>query len=49
MQIQTTFQNLANKDKPTVIDKEPDITNYFLLGPGQDIDKRTGAEITQQL
>ena len=38
-----------NKDKPTVIDKEPNTKNYFHLGPNQDNDTRVSAEITQQL
>ena len=40
---------IQNKDKPTVIGKEPNTLNYFLPGLDQDNDKRVSAEITQQL
>ena len=49
MQTQTSFQKIDNKDKPTVIDKEPNTINYFLLDPNQDNDKKASAEITQQV
>ena len=38
-----------NKDKPMVIDKEPNKISYSLPGPDQDNDKRVSVEITQQL
>ena len=33
------FQNLKNKDKPVVIDKEINIISYFLPGPEPENDK----------
>ena len=47
-----SISEFKNKDKPMVIDKEPNIINYFLPDPNQDNDqrvKRVSAEITQQL
>ena len=44
-----SISKFNNKDKPMVIDKEPNIINYYLLGPNQDNDRRVSAEITQQL
>ena len=41
-----SMSKFENKDKPTVIDKEPNTINY-LSGPDQDNDKRVSAEITQ--
>ena len=43
------ISKLDNKDKPMVINKEPNTIIYFLPGPNQINDKRVGAEITQQL
>ena len=48
MQTLTAFKN-SNKDKPVVIDKDPNTIYYFLPGPNQDNDKRASAEITQEI
>ena len=37
-----------SKDRPMVIDKEPNKINYFLPGPNQN-NERESAEIIQQL
>ena len=42
-----TISKFENKDKPMVIDKEPNTISHFLPGLDQDNDKRVGAEITQ--
>ena len=41
-----TISKFKSKDKPMVIDKEPNTINYFLPGPDQDNDKRANIEIT---
>ena len=43
------ISQLENKDKPMVIDKEPNTISYFLPSPNQDNDKRVHSAITQQL
>ena len=44
-----TTSKFDNKDRPKVIDKEPNTINYFLLGPNQDSDTRVSTETTHQL
>ena len=44
-----TISKFENKDKPTVIDKEPTTISYFLPGPNKGNDKRATVEITQKL
>ena len=43
------ISEFENKDKPVVINKEPNTVNYFLPGSNQDNDKRVSAEIKRQL
>ena len=43
------ISELENKEKPMIIEKEPNTINYFLPGPNQDNDKRVSAKITHQL
>ena len=44
-----SISKFDDKDKPVVIDKEPNTINYFIQGPNQDNDTRVSAKITQQL
>ena len=43
------ISKFENKDKPMVIDKEPNTISYFLPGTNQDNDKTISVEITQQV
>ena len=43
------ISKFKNKDKPMVIDKEPNTISYFISGPNQDNNRRVSAELTQQL